>query len=75
VADATANAIRLVAMAIQEPGGAQAVQLRVAEKAVEAYGKVAADATTTLVVPSNMSEVSALIASAMKMVGATRQQP
>lgn len=75
VADATANAIRLVALAIQEPGGAQAVQLRVAEKAVEAYGKVAADATTTLVVPSNMSEVSALIASAMKMVGATRQQP
>ena len=29
----------------------------------------AADATTTLIVPSNMSEVSALIASAMKMVG------
>ena len=35
---------------------------------MEAYGKVAADATTTLIVPSNMGEVSALIASAMKMV-------
>jgi hypothetical protein len=35
---------------------------------VEAYGKVAADATTTLIVPSNMTEVSALISSAMAMV-------
>jgi hypothetical protein len=43
------------------------VQLKVAEKAVEAYGKVAADATTTLIVPSNMTEVSALISSAMQM--------
>jgi hypothetical protein len=40
----------------------------VAEKAVEAYSKVAADATTTLIVPGNMTEVSALIASAMAMV-------
>ena len=44
------------------------MQLKVAERAVDAYGKVAADATTTLIVPSNMTEVSTLIASAMKMV-------
>ena len=68
VADATAQAIERIAAAIRQPGGEQAVQLKVAEKAVEAYGKVAADATTTLIVPSNMGEVSALIASAMKMV-------
>ena len=57
-----------MAGAIRQPGGEQAVQLRVAEKAVEAYSHVAADATTTLIVPSNMSEVSALIGSAMQMV-------
>ena len=68
VADANAKAIELVANAIRQPGGEQAVQLKVAEKAVEAYGRVASDATTTLIVPSNMAEVSALIASAMKMV-------
>ena len=68
VASASAQAIERVAAAIRQPGGEQAVQLKVAEKAVEAYGKVAADATTTLIVPSNMGEVSALIASAMKMV-------
>ena len=68
VADANAKAIELVANAIRQPGGEQAVQLKVAEKAVEAYSRVAADATTTLIVPSNMTEVAALVASAMKMV-------
>jgi regulator of protease activity HflC (stomatin/prohibitin superfamily) len=72
VAEATAEAIRKVAAAIQEPGGQQAVQLKVAERAVDAYGKVAADATTTLIVPGNMSEVSALIATAMTLIGKTQ---
>jgi regulator of protease activity HflC (stomatin/prohibitin superfamily) len=72
VAEATAQAIERIAQAIRQPGGAEAVQLKVAEKAVEAYSKVAADATTTLIVPSNMTEVSALLASAMKMVQGTR---
>lgn len=68
VAQATAEAIERVAAAIRQPGGEQAVQLKVAEKAVDAYGKVAADAATTLIVPGNMSEVSALITSAMTLV-------
>lgn len=72
VAEATAQAIERIAAAIRQPGGAEAVQLKVAEKAVEAYSKVAADATTTLIVPSNMTEVSTLISSAMKMVQAQR---
>ena len=71
VALATAEAIERVASAIRQPGGEQAVQLKVAEKAVDAYANVAADATTTLIVPGNMSEVSALIGSAMTLV---RQQ-
>ena len=71
VADATAHAIERIAAAIRQPGGQEAVQLKVAEKAVEAYSKVASDATTTLIVPSNMTEVSALIGSAMKMVQAS----
>ena len=68
VADATAKAIERVAAAIEQPGGQLAVQLKVAEQAVEAYGKVAKDAATTLIVPSNMTEVSALISSAMTMI-------
>jgi hypothetical protein len=48
------------------------VQLKVAERAVDAYGRVAADATTTLIVPSDMTQVSALIGSAMKMMQTTK---
>ena len=70
VAEATAGAIERIAAAIRQPGGEQAVQLKVAERAVDAYSKVAADAKTTLIVPSNMTETSALIASAMRMVQA-----
>ena len=68
VANATAMAIERIAAAIRQPGGQEAVQLKVAERAVDAYSKVAADSSTTLIVPGNMSEVSGLIASAMKMV-------
>jgi regulator of protease activity HflC (stomatin/prohibitin superfamily) len=64
VAEATASAIRQVAAAIREPGGEQAVQLKVAEKAVDAYGQLART-NNTMIVPGNMSEVSALIATAM----------
>jgi regulator of protease activity HflC (stomatin/prohibitin superfamily) len=68
MANATAQAIERIALAIRQPGGEQAVQLKVAEQAVQAYGKVAQDAKTTLIVPGNMTEVSGLIASAMQMV-------
>ncbi len=72
VAEANAKAIELVAAAIRLPGGEQAVQLKVAERSIDAYSKVAADATTTLIVPSDMTQVAALIASAMKMVQASK---
>src|SRR3954464_3391882 len=68
VADANAEAIRKVAEAIRQPGGEQAVQLKVAERAVDAYSRVASDATTTLIVPSNTTDMAALIASAMRML-------
>ncbi|HOB67006.1 stomatin-like protein [Ottowia sp.] len=75
VATATALALARVGAAIRQPGGEQAVQLKVAEKAVEAYSQLAAQAKTTLVVPSNMTEVSALVTSAMKMVQAGQANP
>ena len=73
MANATAQAIERIAAAIRQPGGEQAVQLKVAEQAVQAYGKVAQDAKTTLIVPGNMTEVSGLIASAMQMVNTGKQ--
>jgi regulator of protease activity HflC (stomatin/prohibitin superfamily) len=67
VADATAGAIRTIAASIEEPGGAQAVQLKVAEKAIDAYGQLA-KTTNTMIVPGNMTEVSGLIATAMAVL-------
>jgi regulator of protease activity HflC (stomatin/prohibitin superfamily) len=67
VADATAEAIRKIAEAIRSPGGEQAVQLKVAEKAVEAYSHLA-QKNNTMIVPGNMSEVSALIGTAMTLL-------
>ena len=67
VADATSDAIRKIAAAIQSPGGDQAVQLKVAEKAVEAYGHLA-QKNNTMIVPGHMGEVSALIGTAMALL-------
>jgi len=67
VAEATADAIRKIAAAINEPGGQQAVQLKVAEKAVEAYAQLA-QKNNTMIVPGNMSEVSSLIGTAMTLL-------
>jgi regulator of protease activity HflC (stomatin/prohibitin superfamily) len=70
VAEATASAIRQVAAAIQEPGGEQAVQLKVAEKAVEAYAQLA-QKNNTMIVPGNMTEVAALIGTSMALIKRT----
>ena len=70
VAEANAEAIRKVAQAIREPGGEQAVQLKVAEKAVEAYSQLA-QKNNTMIVPGNMTEVAGLIASAMAIIQRT----
>ena len=69
VANANAEAIRLVAEAIRAPGGEQAVQLKVAEKGVEAFAQLA-QKNNTMIVPGNMTEVSALIGTAMTLLKA-----
>ena len=66
VADATADAIRKIAAAIQQPGGEQAVQLKVAEKAVDAYAHLA-KTNNTMIVPGHMGEVAGLIGTAMAL--------
>jgi regulator of protease activity HflC (stomatin/prohibitin superfamily) len=69
VAEASAAAIRQIAAAIQQPGGEQAVQLKVAEKAVEAYAQLA-QKNNTMIVPGHMGEVSALVGTAMTLLKA-----
>jgi regulator of protease activity HflC (stomatin/prohibitin superfamily) len=70
IATATAEGIRRVAAAINEPGGFEAVQLRVAEQYVSEFGKIA-QKSTTVVMPSSVTDVGGMIASAMSII---RQQ-
>jgi regulator of protease activity HflC (stomatin/prohibitin superfamily) len=74
VAAATAHAIELVAQAIGQPGGSDAVQLKVAQQALDAYGRLA-KTSTTLVVPGDMSQAAGLIASAMAVWKGTAAGP
>ena len=67
VATATAEGIRRVAEAMQVPGGAQAVQLRVAEQYIAEFGKVIANADT-IILPSNVADVASMITTAMQVV-------
>ncbi len=74
VADATADAIRKIAAAIQQPGGDQAVQLKVAERAVDAYGQLA-KTNNTMIVPGHMGEVAGLIGTAMALIKGAKIGP
>lgn len=67
VADATAQGIRRVADAIRSEGGLEAVQLRVAERLVEQYGKLAKE-TNTMILPANFADLGSLISAAMAVV-------
>jgi len=67
VATATAEGLRQVAEAIRQPGGEQAVQLKVAQQAVDAFAQLA-QKNNTMIVPGNMAEVGTLIGTAMALM-------
>jgi len=67
IAGATAEGLRRVAQAINEPGGFEAVQLRVAEQYVAEFGKIA-KASSTIVVPSNLGDVASMLSVAMNVI-------
>jgi regulator of protease activity HflC (stomatin/prohibitin superfamily) len=66
-ATATAEAIRKVAAALSEPGGMEAVNLKVAEKYVEAFGNIAKQGNT-LILPGDLSNMGTMVAAAMSVV-------
>jgi len=71
LADASAAALRQVGAAIREPGGMDAVNLRVAEHYVDAFAKLA-KTNNSLIVPANMGDMSSVIASALQIVKAQK---
>ncbi len=66
VATATAEGIRKVAETIQQPGGVEATQLRVAEQYVKQFGELA-KAGTTMILPANVADIAGMVAMATKV--------
>jgi regulator of protease activity HflC (stomatin/prohibitin superfamily) len=67
VAEATAEGLRKVAEAINEPGGFEAVQLRVAQQYIPEFGKLA-KASNTLVLPMAAGDVASMVAMATTVI-------
>ena len=67
LATATAEGIRQVADSLQAPGGDQAMQLRVAEQYINQFGNLAKEGNT-FVVPSNLSDITSVMALAGAVV-------
>jgi regulator of protease activity HflC (stomatin/prohibitin superfamily) len=72
IAEANAKAIRQVAEAISSPGGMNAVNLKVAEQYVAAFGNLAKTGNT-LVVPSNLADLGTLVTAATTMFKAVER--
>jgi regulator of protease activity HflC (stomatin/prohibitin superfamily) len=71
VADATAAAVNVVAEAIGKEGGLQAANLKVAELYIGALGNLA-KTNNTMIVPTNLSDVASVVASAMTVLDRTK---
>jgi len=68
VATATAEGLKQVGEALAGRGGIEAMQLRIAEEYVKQFGTLANEASSTLVVPANLSDISSMIALATSVV-------
>jgi regulator of protease activity HflC (stomatin/prohibitin superfamily) len=71
VAEANAAAIRAVAESLGATGGMSAANLKIAEAYVDAFSNVA-KTNNTLILPSNLSDIAGMVASAMTVLDRSR---
>jgi regulator of protease activity HflC (stomatin/prohibitin superfamily) len=67
VAEATAEGIKRIAVSINEKGGTQAVNLRIAEQYLNEFGKLA-KTNNTIIIPSNLSDIAGMIKAASSVI-------
>ena len=67
VAEATAKGIREIASAINEKGGTNAVNLRIAEQYLNEFGKLA-KTNNSIIIPSNLSDIAGMIKAAASVI-------
>ncbi len=63
VANATANGLRAIAMAISEENGLNAVNLRIAEQYLIAFANLA-KTNNTMILPANLTDIAGIVATA-----------
>jgi len=73
VAFATAKGIREIANAINERGGSEAVNLRIAEGYLAEFGKLA-QKNNAMIIPSNLSDVAGVVGSVGKIFTSMNQK-
>ncbi len=72
LANATAEGIVRIAQAIQQDGGKDAVNLRIAEQYIIQFGNLA-KATNTMILPSNLSDIGGAVAGLSKILDSAKQ--
>lgn len=71
IAEATATGIERIAMSINQPGGSDAVSLRIAEQYVDQFGKLARE-TNTMILPAELADIGGVVAGLAKTLDKTR---
>jgi len=72
VAQATAEGIKKIADSLSFSGGETAANLRIAEKYIAEFGKLAKE-NNTMIIPANMGDISSMIATVMSVLGNVKQ--
>ena len=73
VAVATAKGIREIAQSINEEGGMNAVNLRIAEQYLTEFGKLA-KTNNTMIVPADLSDIAGVISSVTSVINKTKAE-
>jgi regulator of protease activity HflC (stomatin/prohibitin superfamily) len=73
VAEATAEALRVVGKAINEEGGVDAVSLRIVENYLNEFGKLA-KTNNSLIIPSNVIDLAAVLAVGKEVIKVGREE-
>lgn len=73
VANATANGLRAISLAISEENGLNAVNLRIAEQYLNAFGNLAKQ-NNTLILPSNLTDIAGVVATATSVFNEVRDK-
>lgn len=74
IATATAEGLRQIGIAINLPGGGDAARLKVAEEYLKQMGHIAYDARS-IIVPANMTDPTAMVATAMEVFDNLKKKP